>query len=80
MAKSFLIWLLATALLIGATPADAQQTGKVYRVGRLGVVHQLPHSALMQSDTSCASLVTSRVKTSFSSCATQETSSSGCPH
>ena len=33
--RSFLIWLLATVLLTGATPADAQQTGKVYRVGRL---------------------------------------------
>jgi putative ABC transport system substrate-binding protein len=29
------IWLLVTVLLIGAAPSDAQQAGKVYRVGRL---------------------------------------------
>jgi hypothetical protein len=34
MAKSFLIWLLATVLLTTATPAEAQQP-KIYRVGVL---------------------------------------------
>ena len=35
MSGKIFIWLLVTVLLIGAAPSDAQQTGKVYRVGRL---------------------------------------------
>jgi putative ABC transport system substrate-binding protein len=35
MTKSFLMWLLTAVLLPVTAPADAQQTGKVYRVGRL---------------------------------------------
>jgi hypothetical protein len=29
-------WLTVAFCLLGATTADAQQTGKIYRVGRLG--------------------------------------------
>src|SRR5215467_10262407 len=35
MTRKTLIWLLATFLLTTATAADAQQTGKVFRIGFL---------------------------------------------
>ena len=35
MMKSIVIWLLATAIVISGPIADAQQTGKIFRIGFL---------------------------------------------
>lgn len=35
MIKSTIFWLLATAILISAPAADAQQAGKIFRIGYL---------------------------------------------
>ncbi len=37
MMKSILFWLLATAILISASAANAQQPGKIFRIGFLDV-------------------------------------------
>src|SRR5262245_6558299 len=37
MSKKICLWLLATILLAIAPPAEAQQTGKVFRIGFLDV-------------------------------------------
>ena len=36
MSGKIFIWLLTAVLLAGTAPAEAQQAGKVYRIGRLG--------------------------------------------
>ncbi len=35
MSRRIFLWLLATLLLTTSPPADAQQTGKVFRIGIL---------------------------------------------
>jgi putative ABC transport system substrate-binding protein len=42
MNRKFAIWLLATFLLATASPAEAQQPAKVYRVGYLGTATRSP--------------------------------------
>ena len=37
MMKSILFWLLATAILISGPVANAQQSGKIFRIGFLDV-------------------------------------------
>jgi putative tryptophan/tyrosine transport system substrate-binding protein len=49
MAKSFLIWVLATVLLTTARPAAAQQPTKIPRIGYLGLISPSVSSARIEA-------------------------------
>jgi hypothetical protein len=48
MAKTFLFWLLASVLLITVSPAEPQQSGKIFRIGYLSAGGSGPPEAFRQ--------------------------------
>jgi putative ABC transport system substrate-binding protein len=49
MMKSILFWLLATAILVFTPAADAQQTGKIFRIGFLDPSNASSMAALLNA-------------------------------